>query len=148
MRISDWSSDVCSSDLIPGRADVIRLVDADALEAEHLAIARVWKIDDVLRGLEFRITGQRALLPSDLIEIVIGQHHDDEARILPALPVLLDRQQLGIAIHLHRAIADPRNHWSLRMRSEERRDGKECVSTCRYRWSPYHETKKKQNKSI
>src|SRR3546814_8724123 len=25
-----------------------------------------------------------------------------------------------------------------RARSEERRVGKECVSTCRYRWSPYH----------
>src|SRR3546814_7202702 len=24
------------------------------------------------------------------------------------------------------------------MRSEERRVGKECVSPCRYRWSPYH----------
>src|SRR3546814_16068276 len=28
-------------------------------------------------------------------------------------------------------------------RSEERRVGKESVSTCRYRWSPYHEKKKK-----
>src|SRR3546814_10932986 len=27
---------------------------------------------------------------------------------------------------------------STRMRSEERRVGKECVSTCRSRWSPYH----------
>src|SRR3546814_12724556 len=27
-------------------------------------------------------------------------------------------------------------HW--RIRSEERRVGKECVSTCRSRWSPYH----------
>src|SRR3546814_5800748 len=26
----------------------------------------------------------------------------------------------------------------LRSRSEERRVGKECVSTCRSRWSPYH----------
>src|SRR3546814_17819406 len=26
----------------------------------------------------------------------------------------------------------------VRARSEERRVGKECVSTCRYRWSPYH----------
>src|SRR3546814_19482470 len=26
-------------------------------------------------------------------------------------------------------------------RSEERRVGQECVSTCRYRWSPYHEKK-------
>src|SRR3546814_5091332 len=28
-------------------------------------------------------------------------------------------------------------------RSEERRGGKECVSTCRYRWSLYHAKKKK-----
>src|SRR3546814_18298101 len=27
---------------------------------------------------------------------------------------------------------------ALQDRSEERRVGKECVSTCRYRWSPYH----------
>src|SRR3546814_20734464 len=31
-------------------------------------------------------------------------------------------------------------------RSEERRDGKEWVSTCRYRWSPKHEKKKKKIK--
>src|SRR3546814_19537072 len=31
-------------------------------------------------------------------------------------------------------------------RSEERRVGKECVSTCRSRWSPYHEKKKKVDK--
>src|SRR3546814_14509003 len=30
------------------------------------------------------------------------------------------------------------------MRSEERRVGKECVSTCRSRWSPYHYKKTKQ----
>src|SRR3546814_4610959 len=28
--------------------------------------------------------------------------------------------------------------WRLEWRSEERRVGKECVSTCRSRWSPYH----------
>src|SRR3546814_10754731 len=45
-------------------------------------------------------------------------------------------------------------HWALlqtghcrrvggcRQRSEERRVGKECVSTCRSRWSPYHSKKK------
>src|SRR3546814_19105460 len=32
------------------------------------------------------------------------------------------------------------------MRSEERRVGKECVSTCRSRWSPYHYKKKKYTK--
>src|SRR3546814_16416535 len=30
------------------------------------------------------------------------------------------------------------------LRSEERRVGKECVSTCRSRWSPYHYKKKSQ----
>src|SRR3546814_16901582 len=30
------------------------------------------------------------------------------------------------------------------IRSEERRVGKECVSTCRYRWSPYHQKKNNQ----
>src|SRR3546814_4925268 len=45
----------------------------------------------------------------------------------------------------HRASADPQDgepceverHRCSR-RSEERRVGKECVSTCRSRWSPYH----------
>src|SRR3546814_20079408 len=31
-------------------------------------------------------------------------------------------------------------------RSEERRVGKECVSTCRSRWSPYHSNKKKNSR--
>src|SRR3546814_15120975 len=30
------------------------------------------------------------------------------------------------------------------VRSEERRVGKECVSTCRSRWSPYHKKNKKR----
>src|SRR3546814_20808090 len=33
-----------------------------------------------------------------------------------------------------------------RQRSEERRVGKECVSTCRSRWSPYHKKKKRKDK--
>src|SRR3546814_12644375 len=31
--------------------------------------------------------------------------------------------------------------YAVAMRSEERRVGKECVSTCRSRWSPYHSKK-------
>src|SRR3546814_16836462 len=34
------------------------------------------------------------------------------------------------------------------LRSEERRVGKECVSKCRSRWSPYHYKKNKQNKNL
>src|SRR3546814_16894384 len=30
------------------------------------------------------------------------------------------------------------SHQEVKVSSEERRVGKECVSTCRYRWSPYH----------
>src|SRR3546814_21143835 len=33
---------------------------------------------------------------------------------------------------------DYQNEWPIWVRSEERRVGKECVSTCRSRWSPYH----------
>src|SRR3546814_20743116 len=33
-------------------------------------------------------------------------------------------------------------------RSEERRVGKECVSTCRSRWSPYHSKKKHRKHTI
>src|SRR3546814_20422869 len=46
---------------------------------------------------------------------------------------------LGRPLHPRRPAAD----WTLLLRnggirSEERRVGKECVSTCRYRWSPFH----------
>src|SRR3546814_16892131 len=33
------------------------------------------------------------------------------------------------------------------LRSEERRVGKACVSTCRSRWSPYHEKKQKKQET-
>src|SRR3546814_14972333 len=33
-------------------------------------------------------------------------------------------------------------------RSEERRVGKECVSTCRSRWSPYHDNKNQLHKPL
>src|SRR3546814_13644308 len=42
--------------------------------------------------------------------------------------------------------AGPANLAQFGRRSEERRVGKECVSTCRSRWSPYH-SKKKQTKT-
>src|SRR3546814_17422049 len=40
------------------------------------------------------------------------------------------------------------SHQSREKRSEERRVGKECVSTCRTRWSPYHSKKKQEIKEI
>src|SRR3546814_14822417 len=38
------------------------------------------------------------------------------------------------------------NIWESAVRSEERRVGKECVSTCRSRWSTYHYKKNKKKK--
>src|SRR3546814_5771911 len=75
MRISDWSSDVCSSDLFPDPAS--------------------WLVDR-----ERQAAFDRA-----------PNAFDDGTRAIR------------------------REHFE---RSEERRVGKECVSTCRSRWSPYH----------
>src|SRR3546814_8204518 len=41
-------------------------------------------------------------------------------------------------------LVDPATARIAAVRSEERRVGKECVSTCRSRWSPYHSKKKKK----
>src|SRR3546814_3664748 len=81
MRISDWSSDVCSSDLAQDRNRILdrRLADEDGLEASHGAEGQV--------APAFRSNG----------DTLAGAG-----------------------------------------RSEERRVGNECVSTCRSRWSPYH----------
>src|SRR3546814_10318081 len=55
-----------------------------------------------------------------------------------ALPIYLPRARARdrpVARSAHRIVADRRR---CRPRSEERRVGKECVSTCRSRWSPSH----------
>src|SRR3546814_10249326 len=78
MRISDWSSDVCSSDLRGGR----------------------WAAN--FHGLRFNSVNM-VLYINGLI--------NNAAELLGRLRGA---------------------------RSEERRVGKECVSTCRSRWSPYH----------
>src|SRR3546814_8432406 len=85
MCISDWSSDVCSSDLLRLRREPIggRLAQA---QFETIPCLRIRRQNDDLR--KRRIRQLR----------VVGEEE----------------------------------------RSEERRVGKECVSTCRSRWSPYH----------
>src|SRR3546814_10296681 len=98
MRISDWSSDVCSSDLI------LSVESEDTFTRPIYAgnaIATV-KTTDAKKVITVRTTAfakAAAEGGSAAIEAVSGT---------------------GDA------------------RSEERRVGKECVSTCRSRWSPYH----------
>src|SRR3546814_4116296 len=88
MRISDWSSDVCSSDL----TQITRL-PRRTVGAHHT---------------------YRPIAVGDVFDRVAPRLFDD-----------LDRSAGDVdQIDAHR--------------SEERRVGKECVSTCRSRWSPYH----------
>src|SRR3546814_7951838 len=102
MRISDWSSEVCSSDLFGRSLSIKRYSEAPTL----MTLARL--LDDPEQ------TSASTLSPQALIEA--------EAQLnLEPLPV----SQCG---DVHKVV----------VRSEERRVGKECVSTCRSRWSPYH----------
>src|SRR3546814_2411064 len=63
-----------------------------------------------------------------------------------ALPIFFFRfTKLGLALRAAAVNPDEIRLVGIRvgwMRSEERRVGKECVSTCRSRWSPYHQKKK------
>src|SRR3546814_10878107 len=90
MRISDWSSDVCSSDL--NRRTFLTLAGFGTLGAALGACSRAAEA-----AASFPVTKTDAEW----------------------------KQQLGSQAY---AV----------LRSEERRGGKEGVSTCRSRWSPYH----------
>src|SRR3546814_17211679 len=99
MRISDWSSDVCSSDLI-------------RTAREQIDFRKV-----LLHG------GRRRRL-------AVG-------RLLALLDRLRRPNHATLGIEGARA-----RHLAPEIRSEERRVGKECVSTCRSRRSTVHEKKK------
>src|SRR3546814_2782007 len=58
-----------------------------------------------------------------------------------ALPIFSGRKNIRVNLRMFfRPEMVGRHHpaQGVRKRSEERRVGKECVSTCRSRWSPYH----------
>src|SRR3546814_8357403 len=97
MRISDWSSDVCSSDL-----------NGYSMAAEPC------RIDTVARG-------GVGVVARDSTQ---GRQHHSAATRAEAPKSRCSSEEEGF-------VQAPG-------RSEERRVGKECVSTCRSRWSPYH----------
>src|SRR3546814_12688420 len=104
MRISDWSSDVCSSDLeqksyVPAEQVIQRLCDVVSKNGNLL--------------LSIPVRGD-------------GTIDSEEEKIVSGITRWMERN------------GDAAIYGSRPWRSEERRVGKECVSTCRSRWSPCH----------
>src|SRR3546814_14424327 len=80
----------------------------------HTRCALVTGVQTCALPISWQIT------PKRLLELVTGADRDVAAT---AMRAMFEMKKIVI-------------------RSEERRVGKECVSTCRYRWSPYHYKKK------
>src|SRR3546814_17273577 len=127
MRISDWSSDVCSSDL-PAR---MQRIDVGLLVCilVNYSYSLLRESHSPIRSFKIGIT--KSLL---LISIQSSGKLSHDLRIF-IVQVIFFSQVFGQVIQLSRR----ENHTRLFVwRSEERRVGKECVSTCRSRWWPYH----------
>src|SRR3546814_15658986 len=124
MRISDWSSDVCSSDLPieHRRLLVVALVTAQP----PLRNARVPPKFRIFRAQKTsRQTLARAASELDLQTCDQCRHHAIRDGRTWLRHGHVNLHPLGVLL-----IEDSR--------SEERRVGKECVSTCRSRCSPYN----------
>src|SRR3546814_16059262 len=106
MRISDWSSDVCSSDLIDRRGEPELRLRRHALHAGYAAGA----------------ADSRAKRPGHADRAAHGERTGDAG-----------------------ATATRATGNGARLRSEGPRLGRECVSTCRSRWSPAPDRTKKEN---
>src|SRR3546814_15487837 len=107
MRISDWSSDVCSSDLAE-RCDIYTDVDG-VYTTDPRIVAKARKLDRITYEEMLEMASQGAkVLQTRSVEMAMKHHVRIQVRS------------------------------SFEERSEERRVGKECVGTCRSRWSPYH----------
>src|SRR3546814_15070310 len=132
MRISDWSSDVCSSDLTIA-------VGVDAARREIVEILRRPVDDDTRRVLRDALIADDA----EVIELFLPESGDAERHILQ--PRGTARRGHDDVMVVARAIAGTalrgrvgRRGGLARLghRSEARRVGQEWVSTCRSRWSP------------
>src|SRR3546814_13072682 len=124
MRISDWSSDVCSSDL-GGRVDVSLIETAIDLQFEHLA---VYLNRDGAMPVRSAVANANLYLaaPYGLYGTVDG-HLAIAMCPVDRLAEVVDCPALA-GFASDRWFAD-------RDRTEERRVGKECVSTFSTRWS-------------
>src|SRR3546814_19682558 len=111
MRISDWSSDVCSSDLNVRVGGDLR-TGAGSMNGEDAVIGTVL----MLIGQNSRVVATEA-----------SSKLDQVAKTLP--PGI----QVNVVLNRAESVGA-----TVATRSEERRVGKECVSTCWSRWVPEH----------
>src|SRR3546814_12840297 len=75
------------------------------------------------------------------IRVVAAAHRDFAVRGVDIDPLARAQREFGVdrsALGAERDDDHPVGGGGEGFRSEERRVGKECVSTCRSRWSPYH----------
>src|SRR3546814_20849536 len=109
MRISDWSSDLCSSDLVLHTVSVNPDIDPDipAMIGASAALA--------ISGIPFN-----GPIGAARVGYVDGQY------VLNPTATQLKSSKMDLIV------AGTEN------KSEERRVGKECVRTCRSRWTPYN----------
>src|SRR3546814_20301423 len=133
MRISDWSSDVCSSDLTVLLPHTLAY-NSSAVPDAMRRIAAAASVADAPQGL-FDL--QRKLGAPQSLE-ALGMPFDgiaEAARLATENAYRNPREitSAGIEKLLSRAFAGNRP-----LRWAERRAGKECVSTGRSRWTPYH----------
>src|SRR3546814_12331109 len=113
MRISDWSSDVCSSDLSQEEIDFWG--EIVSLQDEHdddVKIDGKWYVRNKLLWGRLRLT----------LAAHFGVHPNPDNWVMRV-------EQVGGLV---------KDAEEEKVRSEERRGGKEGVSTCRAWWSPYH----------
>src|SRR3546814_9044749 len=117
VRISDWSSDVCSSDLFDSLGPTAMM---DEVARMNAPAKFTWSEDRF--GPDTAHWLPRS--PESVLDHIPGEDG------LPLIGNTLEqlRDYPGFA---RRMVAKYG-------RSEERRGGKECVSTCRSRWSPNH----------
>src|SRR3546814_14517069 len=115
MRISDWSSDVCSSDLVTGEGHRVDRLHAD----DVVAGVDVMDLAGDARG---QVGHQVQPGAADILE---GDVAAQRRVVLVPLQDVAEVADAGGGQRLHRP------------RSEERRVGKVCVSTFMSRWWPF-----------
>src|SRR3546814_18848680 len=135
MRISDWSSDVCSSDLLT--KGMLRAFDVDKSAVdfcnENIA-ARYPHASFVHQNVVKRVYNPRGDLIADVGVLPVEPESCDFAYCWSVFTHLVEPDFQTYLDEFARILR----------RSEERNVGKEGVSTCRSRWSPYHKKKKKK----